>query len=213
MAQRTIRPWMRTNDGLILFNPVELRYATSDALLADISHSLHEQNRMLGRMPWTIAEHSAAVALYLKYQNKDKQTQLAGLLHDAHEAFVGDMPFPVLRAVYMPQLDVLKQQIDAAIFQTIKQDWLLSPDATELWAAVETADKLAFLAEWSHFIPWDHKKFTPDLLGYEQLYESSFGNKSPELQLMKRCVKEIEERRGYSWYATVLRMLKDLDHA
>jgi 5'-deoxynucleotidase YfbR-like HD superfamily hydrolase len=202
---------MRAENGLILYNPVELRYANSDSLLADISHSLHEQNRMLGRMPWTVAEHSLAVSLYLKYQNKDKKTQLAGMLHDAHEAFVGDMPFPVLRAVYMPQLDVLKQQIDAAIFQTLKLEYLLEPDSTDLWAAVEDADKLAFLAEWSHFIPWDHKHLTPDLLGYDTLYAASFGTKSPELQLMKRCVTEVENRRGYSWYHTVLRMLKEID--
>lgn len=44
---------------------------------------------------WTVAEHS----LVMSYMAKDPRMAMALLLHDAHEAFTGDIPAPLKRVI------------------------------------------------------------------------------------------------------------------
>jgi len=61
--------------------------------LEDIAHGLSQVCRWSGQIPvfYSVAEHSLDVAAELKKQNCSAFTQLAGLLHDAHEAYISDL--------------------------------------------------------------------------------------------------------------------------
>ena len=63
-----------------------------DFCIEDIAHSLSQQVRFTGhtRLPLTIAEHSLNVSYLCP-----KEHQLAGLLHDASETYLVDLPSPI----------------------------------------------------------------------------------------------------------------------
>lgn len=82
--------------------PVELCESTIDDLRQDIAHALACIPRFAGHtlVPWTVAQHSIAVALYLARSGATRDDVLAGLLHDAHEGLgLGDIPSPAARAL------------------------------------------------------------------------------------------------------------------
>lgn len=68
------------------------RVTPSDISILDIAHSLSNLCRFAGhtREFYSVAQHSVRVALALP-----EELQLAGLLHDASEAYVVDLPRPV----------------------------------------------------------------------------------------------------------------------
>jgi len=72
--------------------------------LPDIAHSLAQICRFGGhcKRHYSVAEHSLFVAEILRSRGIPAPGQLAGLLHDAHEAYCGDMPTPIKRALGEP---------------------------------------------------------------------------------------------------------------
>lgn len=62
----------------------------------DIAHALAQINRFNGHTtrPYSVAEHSLLVADVAAWRGASAVVELAALLHDAHEAYVGDMPSP-----------------------------------------------------------------------------------------------------------------------
>lgn len=87
-------PWLLTASGrhFPLLNPT-----TADVALQDIAHALGHLCRFTGHTKriYTVAEHCVLVALILREQGHDTETQLLGLLHDAAEAYVGDLSSPL----------------------------------------------------------------------------------------------------------------------
>lgn len=65
--------------------------------IAEIAHSLALINRFTGhaRRPYSVAEHSLLVADLAAADGASAIVQLAALMHDAHEAFSGDVASPV----------------------------------------------------------------------------------------------------------------------
>jgi hypothetical protein len=72
-----------------------------DVDVYDIAHALAQANRFSGHAarPYSVAEHSLLVAHLLQRQGATPIVQLAGLLHDAHEAYTGDMASPTKVAI------------------------------------------------------------------------------------------------------------------
>lgn len=99
-------PWLTTVSGVRfhLMNP-----KPEEIRLTDIAHALGQLCRFTGhtKRPYTVAEHSVLVALILREQGYDADTQMAGLFHDAHEAYVGDLSTPMKWAMdtfeFVPQ--------------------------------------------------------------------------------------------------------------
>lgn len=86
--------WIMTASGheLSLLDP-----APGSITLADISHSLAQLARFTGhaRRPYSVAEHSLLVAEIMeRHCTSDPHALLAALMHDAHEAYSGDMHSP-----------------------------------------------------------------------------------------------------------------------
>lgn len=66
-------------------------------LIHEIAHSLSQINRFTGHAsrPYSVAEHSLLVADLALGAKASASVQLAALLHDAHEAYTGDVSSPV----------------------------------------------------------------------------------------------------------------------
>jgi hypothetical protein len=102
-------PWIQTFSGLKfhLFKPEMNEYR-----IEDIAHSLSNICRFGGhtKRHLSVAEHSYHVSLLCP-----EGMELAGLLHDAAEAFYGDIPSPLKDNI--PDLKFLERTCQRIIFE------------------------------------------------------------------------------------------------
>lgn len=87
-----IGDWVQTYTGRAVF-PLDLR--PDDIDIRDVAHALSMQCRYAGHVQrfYSIAEHSVHVARWCRQYGPD--AALHGLLHDATEAYLVDVPRPV----------------------------------------------------------------------------------------------------------------------
>lgn len=99
--------WILTHSGRKL-NP--LRLTPEDVDIEDIAHSLSMQCRWSGHTKsfYTVGQHCYLVSL-----EADEQDQLWGLLHDASEAYLVDLPSPIKRQ--MAEYNVAEERAMSAI--------------------------------------------------------------------------------------------------
>ena len=112
--------------------------------LPDVAHSLGQICRFGGhcKRHYSVAEHSLLVAEILRFRGLPAAGQLAGLLHDAHEAYCGDMPTPIKRALGEPWRR-FESGIEKAVHAALGVSELM-----ETWqAAVHDADLCALVTE------------------------------------------------------------------
>lgn len=89
------QPWLQAHSGkaIDLLNP-----DPSSILIEDIAHSLARIGRYTGHTTgnsiYSVAQHSCIVAGLLPDELK-----FEGLMHDAHEAYIGDISTPVKDAI------------------------------------------------------------------------------------------------------------------
>lgn len=83
--------------------------------LDDIAHHIARIHRYTGGTEWSVAAHSLCVAMLVPPEFK-----LEALLHDAHEAYVGDVSAPVKAA--MRELVVI-EQYEGSVFDLIEEDF------------------------------------------------------------------------------------------
>lgn len=74
---------------------------TNQIHIDDIAHALAQINRYTGHTtrPYSVAEHSLLVCEIAAHHGCSAVVQLGALMHDAHEAYIGDMSSPVKWAV------------------------------------------------------------------------------------------------------------------
>lgn len=88
-----IGDWMQTFTGKAVY-PMDLR--PDDICIEDIAHALSMLCRYNGHSQrfYSVAEHSVLIARHLRQKHSDA-VALEGLLHDATEAYLADVPRPV----------------------------------------------------------------------------------------------------------------------
>ncbi|WP_462321709.1 hypothetical protein [Halochromatium sp.] len=103
--------------------------------LDDIVHSLSLMNRFNGAalFPYSVAQHSLHVASLLP-----AELRLEGLLHDAAEAYIGDMVSPLKQV--MPEYKAVEARISAVVAEVFD---LVYPEPS----AVKLADLAVLAAE------------------------------------------------------------------
>lgn len=100
--------WMKTNSG-DRFNFLEPK----NFKIHDIAHALSNICRFTGHCSefYSVAQHSILICSEL--QHTDRDTQLWALLHDASEAYLGDVSSPLKRM--LPDYKVLETKCMNAI--------------------------------------------------------------------------------------------------
>ena len=88
--------------------------------VADIAHHLSLINRYSGatERPYSVAQHCVLVAHSLALAKCSREIQFAGLVHDAAEAYLGDITSPVkrrLNSLCAGIVDMLEEPVESAI--------------------------------------------------------------------------------------------------
>jgi hypothetical protein len=140
--------WMLTASGtafyLALIDPASISQQ-------DIAHHLAAINRYTGAAsrPISVAEHSLLVLEILKiYGVTDPSVLLAGLLHDAHEAYITDLSSPMKQLVGAAW-DVQERRIQHAVLKRFK---VLTAYASAA-DLIRRADLTALMTERKYLLP------------------------------------------------------------
>jgi hypothetical protein len=134
--------------------------------IRDIAFHLSNINRYAGaaKLRVNVASHSLDVARLLASQGAPLPTQLIGLLHDAHEAFTGDISTPVKRWlsewVGADHIARLQDKLDGLIFARFGVAHAVSSESMD---AVSMADTRVTAAEWRDLMagPWPYSPVMP----------------------------------------------------
>lgn len=153
--------------------------------LEDIASSLAKLCRFTGhcRGFYSVAQHSVFVADILQAQGYSPRTQLFGLLHDAHEAYTGDINTPLKSGLYTVagpftrHICVVQKSLQTAV------ETALIGDETPIdgtYQIIKRADLIALATEKRDLMPSDdepwpvldgvepwHEKINPDALWIE----------------------------------------------
>ena len=133
-----------------------LQPSAESVVAEDIAYALANTCRFNGHIPfYSVAEHSVAVAVRLP-----PHLQLAGLLHDAAEAYLSDIPSPIKQ--YLPDYCAMEDKIQAVIFA--RYNIVLSEDDKK---EIKAADKDATSTEAFYLLPskgkaWSSVLFIPN---------------------------------------------------
>lgn len=123
---------MQTHSGKV----VDLtRFSEEDVCVEDIAHALSQIIRFTGhaRAPYTVAQHSLLVAELVPPQHR-----LWALLHDASEAYLGDVASP-LKSL-LPQYQELEEGFQRIIAGRFDLPWPMPRE-------VKDADRAALMME------------------------------------------------------------------
>ena len=141
--------WFPSRSGLTL----DLLDPTLDMIVwSDIAESLAKACRFGGHCKgfYSVAQHSLVVA-----QLVPRHLRAYGLLHDAHEAFTGDLISP-LKALIGEPIRKIERRLDALIYEAAG----IAPPTEEIAATIKRADVVALaterrdLVDTSHMTPW-----------------------------------------------------------
>lgn len=149
---KRVGPYIRTaSGGRFYFQDLN----PDDVTLEDIAHHLSHCNRFAGATPhpYSVAQHSVLVAALVRDTGANEMTQRAALLHDAAEAYTGDLTSPfksLLNQVSHGLVSQMEHEIDAMIRRKFFIDeWDVDFDA------IHAADRQALLIEQARFFPHD----------------------------------------------------------
>lgn len=146
-----------------------MRPDPSKILISDIAHALSHICRFNGhtREFYSVAEHSVRVSWLLQDLEESKRVQLWGLLHDASEAYLCDVPSPlkalptfeayrvaegVVQGAVCERFGITKKMPDAvaradrALLATEARD--LMPFVPEHWGGIEVEALVERITPW-----------------------------------------------------------------
>ncbi len=126
----------------------------------EIAYTLAKINRFCGRtpLPYSVAQHSVIVAQILELKNQPTNVILAGLLHDAHEAFTGDIITPIKSILNADKLHEVQSGIDEVIYSKTSihlsdNDKVSIKEADNIALATELRDLLEYTDNNSSYKP------------------------------------------------------------
>jgi 5'-deoxynucleotidase YfbR-like HD superfamily hydrolase len=115
VAER-IGNWMQTIGGRAFY---PLDPSPEDVDIEDIAHALSMVCRFGGHCSkfYSVAEHSVRVAMAIVEAGGTRSDGFAGLMHDAAEAYIGDMVWPLKQAAESAGYKRIEKRIERAIAQ------------------------------------------------------------------------------------------------
>ena len=151
---RSIGGWMTDNwiltRGGVRFSLT--RPAPEMVRLDDIAFALAHVNRFAGHAGgYSVAEHSVRAS----WLGKTKRERAYLLLHDAHEAYIGDISSPLKNEIGRAAIQAIARRIDGAVHRRFGLRW---PRSAGVEALVRRADLVMLATERRHLMPageWD----------------------------------------------------------
>lgn len=135
---------IETHSG-IAFDLIE---PSGPVLIEDIAHALAHLCRFGGHTDrhYSVAEHSIHVHALIVMDYGYGPLSLAGLLHDAEEAYLGDMVLPL--KIHNPTFSAIGDRLQAYIRQAFNISW-----DDEIARIVKHYDKIALRSEAKELMP------------------------------------------------------------
>ena len=126
--------------------------------IEEIAHALAQINRYTGHAarPYSVAEHSLLVCDIVASMGLDCHAQMAALLHDAHEAFCGDVATPVKQV-----LGVAWPAFENTQALLVREAFQIRTAHTAHRAAVKQADLIALATERRDLMRYDTAQNAP----------------------------------------------------
>jgi len=139
MVEHTGGDWSQTVSGRKMFF---LDPKSEDVCIGDIAHALSLQCRFGGHVPkfYCVSQHCCYVVDILDSICCDKETQFIGLMHDAAEAYLVDVPRPV--KLRLPEYSRMESVLLRVIFRHFGIDV-----KDDQWKAVKYADEVCLRTE------------------------------------------------------------------
>ncbi|HEX6025014.1 MAG TPA: YfbR-like 5'-deoxynucleotidase [Solirubrobacter sp.] len=152
-------PYIQTVSGRWV-NPFDPDPEMLDA--ADIARALANQCRFGGhcRVFYSVAQHSVIVSQLVEERGGDVEDCFAALMHDATEAYLGDMPHPLK---HRSPLGAAFKQAEDDLEEALRERFNIKPDVPEIKRAdraLLATERRAFSSEAWHW---------PELEGVEPL--------------------------------------------
>lgn len=120
-------------------------------VIEDIAWALSRMPRFSGHsipyIPYSVAQHCIRVAEDLKEYGPD--IQLFGLLHDAAEAYINDLPSPVK---HLPEINAVIKKLEDSLMAAIYLALDIDPPTYEEEEIVKRADKVQQAVEAYNFM-------------------------------------------------------------
>lgn len=127
--------------------------------LDDIVHSLSRTNRWGGNIEpisYSVAQHSLLTASACKLP----KSLVYALLHDAAEAYIGDIPTPLKLWIIDAGADIAALE-KTILFQAIFPAFGLPKPSSDVFADVHNADQIALATEYRDVVKGRHPDFHP----------------------------------------------------
>jgi hypothetical protein len=126
--------------------------------IEEIAHALAQINRYTGHAirPYSVAEHSLLVCDIAASMGLSCHAQMAALLHDAHEAFTGDVATPVKQVLGTAWLAFENTQA-----LLVREAFSIRTAHTAHRAAIKRADLIALCTERRDLMPFAHEACAP----------------------------------------------------
>ena len=117
--------------------------------IGDIARALANQCRFGGhcRVFYSVAQHSVIVSELVEQRGGDAEDVFAALMHDATEAYLGDMPHPLK---HRSPLGAAFKEAEDHLEQAIREHFRIKPDVPEIKRvdrALLATERRAFSAE------------------------------------------------------------------
>jgi hypothetical protein len=132
------------------------RPRAGDVKLDDIAHHLSLINRFNGATsrPYSVAEHSLLVAeIFERHLGMHNPVaRMAALMHDAHEAYLGDLISPVKR-----HLGEECRVLEASLERAVQERYGLRTAAAAYRQQIRDADLIALATERRDLMPPTHR--------------------------------------------------------
>lgn len=147
--EREVPQWIRTFTGKRFY---PLKPTIEDIDILDIAHALSNQCRFSGhsKFHFSVAQHSVYVSQVVRSLGGSPTDIMWGLLHDASEAYLVDLPTPVKRQV-VGYNDSEKEVMDviAKNFNLPEQMPKIVKMADEIMLATEARDLMGSPTDWN----------------------------------------------------------------
>ena len=142
--------WMLTVTGAT----VDLRRPqAADISTLDVAHSLALTNRFTGHTsrPYSVAEHSLLVQeiMQREFGPMPPAAQLAALVHDAHEAYLGDISTPLKQALGGWALE----SVELPIWHAVQQHFGTTLASRDYASIIKRCDLMALAMERRDLLP------------------------------------------------------------